>query len=413
MRPGLLMACLESLTSILEGCDSVTFKKITVGLGGVVPLMQYINGRKYEQLAELCDEVDESGVVQLKLLRNTQMLKALGAVVGVIKVYCKKANDGDPDAIEVSDKLDAAGREQVLFMALEANDYDLKVLVMECLQEVPIDNLQAEEVANIVNIVGNCDNLTVGRAGRNPRPHAPNPHPNSNPHPNLTPSHPHTLTPTPHPRPRRSSSSLTAHRSPLTAHRSPLTAHRSPLTAHHSPLTALRSPSPQVGRTEEILGYTFMILGRLAVDDGDEGIHFRRFHASTVHMALDILVRNSGRDLRGHMAESEEKAALSIGCVEFLRQSSFDWLEAIELMNTRDAVDAMMQIMKNEEKYGRADLPIWIERTAVGSSVDALLRCLNQLDIGGELAGRVLTLTLTDHPHRSPITDHRSPITDH
>jgi hypothetical protein len=62
------------------------FKKITFGLGGVVPLLQYIQGRKYEQLAELCGEVDETGVVPLRLLRNKQVMSAIGAVVGLIKV---------------------------------------------------------------------------------------------------------------------------------------------------------------------------------------------------------------------------------------------------------------------------------------------------------------------------------------
>ena len=57
-------------------------------------------------------------------------------------------------------------------------------------------------------------------------------------------------------------------------------------------------------------------------------------------------------------------------------------------MQTRDAVEAMMAIMKNEELYGRPDMPVWIERTAVGSSVQALIQCLTQLDIKGELAGR-------------------------
>ena len=50
-----------------------------------------------------------------------------------------------------------------LFLALEAPDDDLKMLVMDCLLEVPIDNLQAQEVSNIVSIVADCDNLTVGR----------------------------------------------------------------------------------------------------------------------------------------------------------------------------------------------------------------------------------------------------------
>jgi hypothetical protein len=156
---------------------------------------------------------------------------------------------------------------QILFQALEAPDDDLKVIIMECLEEVPINNLQAAEVANIVSIVADCDNLTVGRM-------------------------------------------------------------------------------------EEIIGHTFSILGRLAADDGEEGLHFRRFHAATIHMALDVLVRNSGRDTRGHHTESEEKAALSNGCVDFLRVSSFDWVEAVELMSSRDAVEAMIQIMKQEETYG-------------------------------------------------------------
>ena len=77
-------------------------------------------GRRYEQLAELCGEVDESGTVPLALLRNREMKKAIGSVVGLIKVYCKKANEGHPDAIDVSDKLDVAGREQVLTTALFA-----------------------------------------------------------------------------------------------------------------------------------------------------------------------------------------------------------------------------------------------------------------------------------------------------
>ena len=128
--------------------------------------------------------------------------------------------------MECCNKLDAAGREQALFAALEVPDDELKVLVMQCLLEVPVSNLQAEEVQNIVNIIANCDNLTVGR-------------------------------------------------------------------------------------TEEIIGYTFTILKKLVLDDGEEGAQFRRFHAATVHMALDVLVRNSARDTRDQRQESEEKAELS------------------------------------------------------------------------------------------------------
>ena len=50
----------------------------------------------------------------------------------------------------------------MLFKAFEVPDDDLKVVVMECQLEVPVSNLQAEEVQNIVQIIANCDNLTVG-----------------------------------------------------------------------------------------------------------------------------------------------------------------------------------------------------------------------------------------------------------
>ena len=326
IRALLLTACLHALTSILEGADPLLLKKITYGLGGVVPLMQYITGRKYEQLAELCAEVEDEGnaVVPLRMLRNKDMMGAIGAVVAVVKAYCVRANNGDADAMECCNKLDAAGREQALFAALEVPDDELKVLVMQCLLEVPVSNLQAEEVQNIVNIIANCDNLTVGR-------------------------------------------------------------------------------------TEEIIGYTFTILKKLVLDDGEEGAQFRRFHAATVHMALDVLVRNSARDTRDQRQESEEKAELSQArawedrargahsppsrprrapqprqrrphparaqaAVSFLRASSFEWTEAIELMQTRDAVEAMMVIMKNEETFGRPDIPVWVERTTVGSSVQVCQR---------------------------------------
>ena len=146
-----------------------------------------------------------------------------------------------------------------------------------------------------------------------------------------------------------------------------------------------------VGSTEVIIGNAFQILRKMVLDDGDEGVHFRRFHAATIHMALDIIVRNSGRDTRENRVESEEKTVLSTACVDFLRAASFEWPEAIELMQTRNAVEAMMQFMKNEELYGAVDMPVWVERTAVGSSVQALLQCLPQLRIEGAIVGRLMT----------------------
>ena len=51
----------------------------------------------------------------------------------------------------------------------------------------------------------------------------------------------------------------------------------------------------------------------------------------------------------------------------------------------------MMSFMKNEELYGAVDMPVWVERTAVGSSVQALLQCMPQLRIEGSIVGRLMT----------------------
>ena len=71
---------------------------------------------------------------------------------------------------------------------------------------------------------------------------------------------------------------------------------------------------------------------------------------------------------------TSEKSSALHSLEKSLRASSFEWLEAIELMQTRDAVEAMMVIMKNEETFGRPDIPVWVERTAVGSSVQVCQR---------------------------------------
>ena len=46
IRAGLLGACLRSLAAILMDCDSLMFKKISAGLGGVVPMLNYIQVRR-------------------------------------------------------------------------------------------------------------------------------------------------------------------------------------------------------------------------------------------------------------------------------------------------------------------------------------------------------------------------------
>ena len=93
------------------------------------------------------------------------MIAAIAAVCRVIRRYCIRANEGDTDAMDTCNKLDAAGREQVLFKAFEVPDDDLKVVVMECLLEVPVSNLQALLVRVRVRVRLAC-RLGLGRSCR-------------------------------------------------------------------------------------------------------------------------------------------------------------------------------------------------------------------------------------------------------
>ena len=64
-------------------------------------------------------------------MRNKSIMGVFAAVVALIKTCCARANKGDKDAMETCNQLDAAGREQMLFAALEVPDDNLKVLAQK------------------------------------------------------------------------------------------------------------------------------------------------------------------------------------------------------------------------------------------------------------------------------------------
>ena len=206
------------------GADVLLAKKITYGLGGVVPLMQYISGRKYEQLAEQCGEEDEQGVVPLRLLRNRDMMAAISAVCRIIRIYC--------------------------FAPTRATS-----------------TRWTRATSSTPPAASRCSS-----------------------------------------RPSRSRRRPQGRRDGVPARGARLQPAGRGGAEHRHDRRQLRQPDR--GRTEQIIGYTFRILKKLVLDDGDEGVHFRRFHAATIHMALDIIVRNSGRDTRENRQESEEKTVL-------------------------------------------------------------------------------------------------------
>ena len=69
----------------------------------------------------------------------------------------------DPEAVMIVNKLDNANREMYLFKLLEASNDSIRLSVVECLNCVPLNNLQGEEVTFLIDMLAKIDNLTVGK----------------------------------------------------------------------------------------------------------------------------------------------------------------------------------------------------------------------------------------------------------
>ena len=124
-------------------------------------------------------------------------------------------------------------------------------------------------------------------------------------------------------------------------------------------------------------------------------------------LALKLLVENSGRATTPGSKETLQKSLLSEALVEFLVSCSGPargagygdegeemvpvWPEAVSMLQMREATDAMLRVMLNEEQYGDPHRPLVLERSALGSSVGPLLYCLPKLRVDGALKGRILT----------------------
>ena len=116
-----------------------------------------------------------------------------------------------------------------------------------------------------------------------------------------------------------------------------------------------------------------------------------------------MLVENTKRNIP-HTAEVEaqQKMALSAALVRFLVAASGPadgappdappvWPTAVSMMQEHTATQSMLEVMRNEDRYGDPHATLWLEHTALGSQVASLLTSLPDLSITGPLKPRVLT----------------------
>ena len=61
-----------------------------------------------------------------------------------------------------SQKLDEIGREEALFVVLSINNDKIRLAIMNCILNVPLDELDENEILNIFNTLKYCQNIEEG-----------------------------------------------------------------------------------------------------------------------------------------------------------------------------------------------------------------------------------------------------------
>lgn len=75
----------------------------------------------------------------------------------------KKANASYTIMEDVSKALNENQRESYLFECLEVPNDDVKLSVVECLNKVPMNELETDEIGHLVRMLGSYKNLGAGR----------------------------------------------------------------------------------------------------------------------------------------------------------------------------------------------------------------------------------------------------------
>ena len=355
----LLAALLHLLASLVTTATGAMLHALSEMLSNVHPILKLalprVEGGFLEDiLINAAPNAEDGPIADLGLIDEPSVRRMLLKLTLVMTAYATRAEQWQsaetkaaagkgppPDpkwekALHVTNFFDEEGRDKVIFALLNNQDDELKIAAMECLSKVPTSNLQPDEIKELVAFVHDkCDTYQV-----------------------------------------------------------------------------------YVGRNEELMMHAFNAFARLAkVPDRPEslegvsegfrksaGTHFRRDHADLVQIALLLLVQNSRREIpESASAEREQKAQLSAALTNFLQSCSGPaegqeangdappvWPQAVSILQMRDATQAMVEVMRNEESYGDAHTELNLERSALADTIEPLLFTLPSVALKSEIKARLL-----------------------
>lgn len=75
---------------------------------------------------------------------------------------CKE--DGNSEKFEeISNQLNTDNREQYLFNCLKVPSDDVRLSVVMCLNNVPLSELEIDEISYLIKVLGSCKNIGAGK----------------------------------------------------------------------------------------------------------------------------------------------------------------------------------------------------------------------------------------------------------
>jgi hypothetical protein len=87
------------------------------------------------------------------------------AIIKLINFFSEEAEKFGSASVfdEVQQSLNDTNRENALFNCLEVPNDEVKLAVVECLNNVPLSELDNEEISTIIRLIGSCKNIGAGK----------------------------------------------------------------------------------------------------------------------------------------------------------------------------------------------------------------------------------------------------------
>lgn len=179
LDPYILKSACDCVTTILSNGDAYQEHAdfIVEELGKVTPLLEFLGGRKYDDLVKRAarhrrrsegtgtqlDEEPDDGDTPLANLKEPAVVAVFIAIIKLIRLFADEKS-GDEVKADVNSAMKKNKRDKTLLGLLAVNDDDLRLQVMKCIQTVPESQISPEEMGLIIKRLSATRNIAEGHA---------------------------------------------------------------------------------------------------------------------------------------------------------------------------------------------------------------------------------------------------------